>query len=95
MAERTEVWRPLASRRSVLCGATALLALSGCGREQTAEPPPQPDGPPKGSLEWAVAGPWRAQDRLRDPWRHPMETLRFFGLQPRMSVLEFWPGSGW
>ena len=24
-----------------------------------------------------------------------METLRFFGLQPRMSVVEFWPGSGW
>ena len=24
-----------------------------------------------------------------------METLRFFGLQPRMTVVEFWPGSGW
>ena len=24
-----------------------------------------------------------------------METLRFFGLQPRMTVIEFWPGSGW
>ena len=51
MAERTEDWRPLASRRSVLSGAAALLALAGCGREKTAEPPPQPDGPPKGSLE--------------------------------------------
>ncbi|MBJ7319738.1 MAG: class I SAM-dependent methyltransferase, partial [Brevundimonas sp.] len=50
---------------------------------------------PEGSLEWAVAGPWRAQDRPRDAFRHPMETLRFFGLQPRMTVVEFWPGSGW
>ena len=83
------------SRRNVLSGGAALLALSGCNREKTAEPPPQPDGPPKGSLEWAVAGPWRAQDQVRDVWRHPMETLRFFGLQPRMSVVEFWPGSGW
>jgi predicted methyltransferase len=95
MAESTEVLRPLASRRSVLSGAVGLLALAGCSREKTAEPPPQPDGPPKGSLEWAVAGPWRAQDRARDVWRHPMETLRFFGLQPRMTVIEFWPGSGW
>ena len=83
------------SRRNVLSGGAALLALAGCNREKTAEPPPQPDGPPKGSLEWAVAGPWRAQDQVRDVWRHPMETLRFFGLQPRMSVVEFWPGSGW
>jgi predicted methyltransferase len=79
----------------VLSGAASLLALAGCSREKTAEPPPQPDGPPKGSLEWAVAGPWRAQDRSRDVWRHPMETLRFFGLQPSMVVVEFWPGSGW
>ena len=95
MAERSEVWRSLASRRSVLSGAASLLVLTGCSREKTAEPPPQPDGPPKGSLEWAVSGPWRAQDRPRDIWRHPMETLRFFGLQPRMTVVEFWPGSGW
>lgn len=86
------------SRRSVLSGvaATALLGVSACGRrEQTAEPEPTPDGPAKGSLEWAVQGPWRVQDAGRDAWRHPMETLRFFGLQPRMKVVEFWPGSGW
>ena len=79
----------------MLSGGAALLVLSGCSREKTAEPPPEPDGPPKGSLEWAVGGPWRAQDRARDPWRHPMETLRFFGLQPHMTVVDFWPGSGW
>jgi predicted methyltransferase len=86
------------SRRGVLAAAAAvtLTGLVGCGRqEKTAEPPPAPDGPPKGSLEWAVAGPWRAQDKVRDAARHPMETLRFFGLQPRMTVVEFWPGSGW
>lgn len=95
MAERTQAGRPIASRRTVLSGGAALLVLAGCSREKTAEPPPQPDGPPKGSLEWSVEGPWRAQDRVRDVWRHPMETLRFFGLQPRMTVVEFWPGSGW
>ena len=35
------------------------------------------------------------RDKARDAARHPMETLRFFGLQPAMTVVEFWPGSGW
>lgn len=87
------------SRRFLLTGATglALTGLAACGRKKEAAPeaPPAPSGPPEGSLEWAVAGPWRAQDRPRDAFRHPMETLRFFGLQPRMTVVEFWPGSGW
>jgi len=89
------------SRRGVLAGAgsAALLALAACDRK-TAKPaapvtPTAASGAPEGSLEWAVSGGWRAQDRARDAWRHPMETLRFFGLQPRMTVVEFWPGSGW
>ena len=85
------------SRRTMLTGAAA-LTLAGCGRgeDRKAEAPPAPQGPPEGSLEWAIAGAWRsAQDKARDPWRHPMETLRFFGLQPRMTAVEFWPGSGW
>ena len=88
----------LASRRGLMSGVATLglLAVFGCGRkEETAEPPATADGPPKGSLEWAVAGPWRAQDKVRDADRHPMGTLRFFGLQPSMKVVEFWPGSGW
>jgi predicted methyltransferase len=95
MAEHKEVWRPVLSRRGMLLAAAALAVLPGCSGEKTAEPPPTPDGPPKGSLEWSVAGPWRAKDKPRDAWRHPMETLRFFGLQPKMTVVEFWPGSGW
>lgn len=98
MTDLTEGRRSTPSRRAVLSGVAtaAVLGLAACGRkEKTAEPPVAPDGPPKGSLEWAVAGPWRVQDRARDAARHPMETLRFFGLQPRMTVVEFWPGSGW
>ena len=98
MADPSERRLTFASRRVVLAGVATfgLLGVVGCGRkEPTAEPPATPDGPPKGSLEWAVAGPWRAQDKVRDADRHPMETLRFFGLQPRMKVVDFWPGSGW
>ena len=90
------------SRRFLLAGATTLVltgvAASGRKDDKTsaAPAPAAPAGPPEGSLEWAVAGPWRTpQDRARDAHRHPMETLRFFGLQPRMTVVEFWPGGGW
>ena len=71
--------------------------VSACGRgqpAQEAEPAADP-GAPEGSLEWAVAGPWRTQDRARDEWRHPVETLTFFGIAPAMRVVEMWPGVGW
>jgi predicted methyltransferase len=31
----------------------------------------------------------------RDKYRHPRETLEFFGLQPSSTVLEYGPGGGW
>ena len=31
----------------------------------------------------------------RNQYRHPAQTLQFFGLEPQMSVLEIWPGHGW
>lgn len=85
------------ARRTLLTGtaAMALAGLAGCGRREEKAEPDAPDGPARGTLEWAVGGAWRAQDRIRDEHRHPMETLRFFGLQPRMRVADFWPGTGW
>ena len=31
----------------------------------------------------------------RDKYRHPAETLIFFGFKPDMTVVEIWPGKGW
>lgn len=100
MGESWQDRRLVASRRGILFGASAavLAGLGACGRGKEVEEPVAddvPSGPPAGSLEWAIAGAWRAQDKARDPARHPMETLRFFGLQPNMTVVDFWPGSGW
>ncbi len=33
--------------------------------------------------------------RARDRYRHPKETLTFFGLRRDMTVVEIWPGGGW
>jgi predicted methyltransferase len=48
------------------------------------------------ALKAAVAGEQRTPSYAkRDPWRHPYETLSFFGLRPDMTVVEINPGSGW
>jgi len=48
------------------------------------------------SLQQAVNGQGRsAGNRARDRYRHPVETLRFFGIQPNMTVIEIAPGGGW
>ena len=31
----------------------------------------------------------------RDKYRHPAETLAFFGIKPNHTVVEIWPGGGW
>lgn len=36
-----------------------------------------------------------AENIARNAFRHPTETLEFFGLKPDMTVVEIWPGGGW
>src|SRR5690242_19340406 len=48
------------------------------------------------ALDRILAGDQRSEeDRARDPYRHPKDTLLFFGIRPEMSVLEVWPEPGW
>src|SRR3546814_3122215 len=45
------------------------------------------------ALESAVDSPARAaEQRARDPSRHPLQTLEFFAIAPDMTVVEIWPG---
>jgi predicted methyltransferase len=74
------------SRRAVLLSAAA---LSACSAGTKVPAPPT-------TIAAAVAGSWRLPaDRARDPWRHPAESLKFWGLAPGQTVVEFWPGAGW
>lgn len=81
MAHRTR-------RDFALTVAAGLLA--GCGRSASHGA----DAPPRGSLGWAIAGPWRLEPE-RDQWRHPLQSLLFWGLEGDMTVLEILPGRGW
>ena len=48
------------------------------------------------ALKAAVAASTRTEaNRARDKYRHPAETLAFFGIKPSDAVVEIWPGGGW
>jgi predicted methyltransferase len=65
----------------------ALLALPHPARAQSVDP----------ALKAAVDGAWREPaNRARDVYRHPLESLTFWGLKPGMTVVEVDPGArGW
>jgi predicted methyltransferase len=48
------------------------------------------------ALVVVIAGEHRSdRNRARDTYRHPRDTLAFFGLRSDMTVVEIWPGGGW
>lgn len=47
-------------------------------------------------LKQSVEGDHRsAKNKARDKYRNPIETLKFFGFKPDMTVVELTPGGGW
>lgn len=48
-----------------------------------------------GMMETALADDRRAEDRARDQYRNPAETLAFFGVEPGMTVVDYMPAGGW
>ena len=52
--------------------------------------------PQDARLKEIVAGDHRSEEnKARDKYRHPVETLTFFGIKPDMTVVEIYPGRGW
>ena len=48
------------------------------------------------ALKKAVEASTRSPSNVaRDGFRHPGETLAFFGVKPTDTVVEIWPGGGW
>jgi predicted methyltransferase len=88
--------------RSVLAVFAACL-LAACASAPEVAAPAVPSAPPRPSRDeitaaaigHALAGAQRSdENRARDVYRHPLETLLFFGVKPGMTVVEVWPGSG-
>jgi len=80
-----------------LVSSTALLIA---GSQSMAQLAPAPTLSPPASrtarLQQAVANPGRTPTNVaRDQYRHPVQTLDFFEVDPGDTVVELWPGGGW
>jgi len=79
-------------RMTILAAAAALAVPLG-----VALPPPvaaqQAEVDP--ALAEVLAHARRAEDRARDPYRHPAETLAFFQVRSGMTVVDYVPAGGW
>jgi predicted methyltransferase len=81
----------LISRRTCLSLSLGLGLALGAG---TLAVQAQPAG--DAALQAVLQGAHRsAANVARDAWRHPAETLSFFGLRPDQVVVELSPGAGW
>lgn len=77
-------------------GLLAGLLLAGVGVGVAADKGGETTGPALKKLQDVVNGPQRTpEQKARDKYRHPVETLAFFGIQPNMTVVELWPLGGW
>ncbi len=84
--------------------AALAVQLTACASAPVAPPAPMPAPPvpsrdtvTAAAIERVLSGEHRpAEHRARDLYRHPLDTLLFFGIKPDMTVAEAWPGpDGW
>ena len=74
----------------------ALLACAGAACASTQPGTAALDGEDQAALKAAIAAPSRTPANVaRDRYRHPYETLSFFGVEADDTVVEIWPGGGW
>src|ERR1700740_1969342 len=79
----------LAKQKRVLALLAGMVLIAGCAMTSTRQATAQ-------ALANILADPHRPEaDRARDRYRHPKDTLLFFGIRPEMTVLEVWPEPGW
>src|SRR5687767_5476971 len=84
---------------SILTAFTLAAVAAGCAETQRTQPAaaaPARTDDTAARLRAALASAHRSEkNRVRDPHRHPFETLTFFGLRDDMTVVELAPGGGW
>jgi predicted methyltransferase len=81
-------------KRNTLFPPLALVAAMLVPMQASAKDP-MTDAATAATLDRVLAGDHRSEaNRARDQWRHPKETLTYFGLRQDMTVMEIWPGGG-
>ena len=78
--------QPLTASISIAISATLLMGATVMAKPAAVDP----------ALAKVIAAPTRNEaNRARDQYRHPAQTLSFFGVKPTQNVVELWPGGGW
>lgn len=78
------------------CGGSSTQKSTVSPSKSTAGAESPAPRPPTGDLEAILASEHRSNGhRARDRYRHPAQTLAFFGVEPDMELLEVRPGGGW
>jgi predicted methyltransferase len=74
-----------------LLAACLAILIGGCASTSSVK-----DSSTAAALDRVLASHHRSQaNRARDAYRHPKDTLLFFGIKPDSTVVEVWPGVGW
>ena len=81
-------------RLASVSASLVLLAFAFPTAHAAGDAPAAASAKPDPVLAQVIAGDWRtAAQKERDPYRHPLEALTFWGLRPDMTVLEVQPGA--
>ncbi len=82
--------------RPILLAAAFSLTLAACASAPSSTSDARAVAADTAALDAALAGSWRdPKNTARDGYRHPRETLTFFGVTPTQTVIEITPGGGW
>lgn len=74
---------------------TALSALIALSFTQFTLADHHGDAAMQSLQQWSVAGHRNESNIARNKFRHPVETLEFFGLEADMTIIEILPSRGW
>ncbi len=89
--QASPAWLKFGAAAVAGCAAVVLGCAAPVAHSATATPPAV-----RKALESAIHGPQRTPAfAKRDQFRHPLQTLEFFGIRPDMRVVEVLPGGGW
>jgi predicted methyltransferase len=89
------------STLNIIAATLLLTAFSGYAMVQTADAKAAKAGKRNEisaamAIDAAVAAPTRTDaNRVRDKYRNPSVTLKFFGVDPGSTIVELYPSGGW
>ena len=80
---------------AVIAGLALVACQPATETEEPAAAEPAAEAPAEIDALGAILDAQSDEAKARYQYRHPRETLDFFGIEPGMTVVEGLPGGGW